>query len=78
MIVCLAMEEHLRDATVDAMAWILIPIFVCGIIIAFYMNQKKEKALMFDNVQDLVQGQIETDVDSLKEAYNHFKSDPKI
>ena len=33
---------------------------------------------MFDNVLDLVQGQIETDVDGLKEAYEHFKSSDKI
>jgi len=60
------------------MAWILIPIFVCGAIILFHRYQKKEKMLMFDNVLDLVQGQIETDVNGLKEAYEHFKSSDKI
>ena len=58
--------------------WILLLLFSCALIVLAYRYYKSEKTQQFDNIRDLLQGSIETDIHDMQDAYLRFKELPNI
>lgn len=50
----------------------------CLIVVFSYRYYRSEKTQQFDNVRDLLQGSIETDLYDMQDAYLRFKQIPNI
>ena len=52
----------------------MIPAIFSGVVIWLYRRARRDKTQEFDKVRDLVQGSVEAGVESLRAAYEHFKT----
>lgn len=78
LIIGLCLKQHLRDETVICLPWIIGLLLCCALIVLAYRYYKSEKTQQFDNIRDLLQGSIETEVYDMQDAYLRFKELPNV